>query len=443
MKTLLLVLLSWVLWHSVTAQTLGRRAFVGLIVSETGSQLSVDSVLPHSMGEKAGLHKKDLIQTINNVSMHSVKQYQEICNEIREQEEVVIQFVRNKSTREIRTMAIPYPRYSPDWAEVIYGEVAVNECMSRTIIYKPKGVAKAPGIFFIPGYNCSSIEGFSSNFNGKMIEGWVKNGYVVYTVEKSGMGDSRNCKACIDVDLQTDIQLFEKAYHHFAQLNCIDSNQLYIWGHSMGGIIAPLIVSGKPVSGIMVFGTVFRPWSEFLLEMHRVQKPLLESLSFEQTEDFIRLIQKIYFEFFVLKKSPAQLFQNPEYRALVETELEYKNGKEEMWGRHWRFWQQLDSINLAKAWQNVNCHVLVLHGNADFIQCSSVEPYLICEAVNSKHPGNASLVAIQGLDHLIMNSKNYPEAVKNMNEKAYLKGNFNRDLLNETVKWLQTRIGKR
>jgi hypothetical protein len=67
MKTLLLVLLSWVLWHSVTAQTLGRRAFVGLIVSETGSQLSVDSVLPHSMGEKAGLHKKDLIQTINNV----------------------------------------------------------------------------------------------------------------------------------------------------------------------------------------------------------------------------------------------------------------------------------------------------------------------------------------------------------------------------------------
>ena len=443
MKSLILLCLSYFLITTVSAQILGRRAFVGLIVSEKENQLVVDSVMPHSMAEKAGLQKFDLIQTIDNVSVNTPRKYQDVCKKIDEGELVSIQYVRNNRTKVVRTNAIPYPRYNPDWAEVVYGEVAIKGCLSRTMIYKPKGITKPPGIFFIPGYNCSSIESFAANFNGKMIEGWVKSGFAVYTVEKSGMGDSRGCKACIDVDLQTDIQLFEKAYHDFSHLNYIDSSQLFIWGHSMGGIIAPLIVTGKPVAGIMVFGTVFRPWSEFLLEMHRVQKPLLDSLSFEETENFTRLIQKIYFEFFVLKKSPEQLYQHPEYKDLVETELEYKKGKEEMWGRHWRFWQQLDSINLAKAWQNLNCKVLVLHGKADFIQCAAVEPYLICEAVNSTHRGHATLLTIQGLDHLIMNSKDYTEAVQNMNAKAYLKGNFNTELLNETIKWLQTQIGKR
>jgi pimeloyl-ACP methyl ester carboxylesterase len=121
----------------------------------------------------------------------------------------------------------------------------------------------------------------------------------------------------------------------------------------------------------------------------------------------------------------------------VTSELEYEVGKEDMWGRHWRFWQQLDSINLAKAWQDLNCKVLVLHGGSDFIQCASVEPYLIAETVNKVHKGNATLLTIPGIDHLMMQSKDFPQAVQNMNNKSYLKGNFNRRLLDETIHWLQ------
>ena len=324
-----------------------------------------------------------------------------------------------------------------NWARIEYGSVKVNDCEVRSIIYYPLETDKHAGIFFIPGYNCGSIENYHTNFNGRMIEGWVRHGYTVYTVEKSGMGESYGCLACEEVDLQTDIELYEAALRDFFTLPNIDSNQRFIWGHSMGGIIAPLIARDKPIRGIMVFGTVFRPWSEFLLEMHRIQKPLTDSLSYSATETFTRLIQRVYYEFFVLKKSPSELYQQPSYQKIVETELEYKAGKTSMWGRHWRFWQQLDSINLAEAWQHQRAHVLVLHGASDFIQCAAVEPYLITEAVNQVHPGHAKAITLQHVDHLMMNSRNFKEAVTNFNEQLYRKGNFNSSLLDSTIDWLQ------
>lgn len=421
-----------------SAQSLQRKAFIGLIVSEKNNQLIIDSVIANSTAERLGLKKSDILQTINSKPMNHIAQFQAVISELSADQQVNVRYLRNNKLYNANAITIAKPFYTADWCDVLYQSIPAIGCTVRTIIYKPKNKTNTPGVFFIPGYNCGSIESYSSNFNGKMIEGWVKKGYTVYTVEKSGLGDSKGCRPCIEVDLQTDIELFGTAYDDFSSLNYIDKNNLFIWGHSMGGIIAPLIALNRTVKGIMVFGTVFRPWSEFLLEMHRVQKPLLDSLSFEETEKFTRLIQKVYYEFFILKKSPAQLHQNKEYKKIVETELEYKSEKEDMWGRHWRFWQQLDSINLAKAWQDLDCKVLVFHGGADFIQCSAVEPYLIAETVNKSHLGNATLITIPELDHLLMHSKNFPDAVKNMNNKEYLKGNFDPRLLNESIKWIES-----
>jgi len=110
-----------------------------------------------------------------------------------------------------------------------------------------------------------------------------------------------------------------------------------------------------------------------------------------------------------------------------------------MWGRHWRFWQQLDSVNLAKSWQEVKCPVLVLHGGADYEQCSPLEPLMIRETVNEAHPGHAEQVTIPDLDHFMMKSKDWKEAYQHFKDREYLKGNFNEKIALETVKWLKSR----
>jgi len=204
----------------------------------------------------------------------------------------------------------------------------------------------------------------------------------------------------------------------------------------MGGVIAPEVAKRHHPKGVMVFGTTFRPWSEFLLEMHRVQKPLLEDQTYLQTEEFTRKIQKIYYEFFVLKKTREELLKNPEYKELVVSELGYKIGSNDMWGRHWAFWPQIDSLNLAESWQALNCPVLVLHGEADYESCSIAEPQLIKACVNAAHPGNAMMVIVPKLDHFMMKSADYEQARDNFRQAQYNKGNFNYSIAEETIKWL-------
>jgi hypothetical protein len=334
-------------------------------------------------------------------------------------------------------IAVMRPYEQSPIADVLYDWVKFRNGFLRSITRKPKGHTNPPCILLIPGYGCGSIENYATSYNGKLINEWLKAGYAVVTIEKSGLGDSYHCEPCSEVDLAADIESFDAGYNYMEQLPFVDKNNLFIWGHSMGGVIAPEIAKRHHPKGVMVFGTTFRPWSEFLLEMHRVQKPLLENLSFQETEIFTRKIQKIYYEFFVLRKTREQLLQIPEYKELVISELEYKEGSNDMWGRHWTFWPQIDSLNLAQSWQSLTCPVLILHGAADYESCSIVEPQLIKAAVNAVHPGNATMIVVPQLDHFMMKSANWEEARENFKQQQYNKGNFNYSIAAETINWLK------
>jgi pimeloyl-ACP methyl ester carboxylesterase len=416
-----------------------RKAFIGIKGTPREYGLEIDSVFPNSTMAALKLKKGDLLQSINNKAAATVEQYNAVATTIRKNDKLIVQFVRNNTLRHASGKAVVKPYETSETADIIYDWVKFRDGYLRTITWKPKGQTNVPAILLVPGYGCGSIENYSKSYNGKLIGEWLKNGFAVVAIEKSGVGDSFNCAPCGEVDLVTDIESFDEGYKYMENLSFVDKDKLFIWGHSMGGTIAPEVGRRHKPAGIMVFGCVFRPWSEFLLEMHRVQKPLLENLTYQQTEDFTRGIQKIYYEFFVNKKSPGQLAAIPEYNPLVVSELGYKKGSNDMWGRHWKFWQQLDSLNLAKSWQEVNCPVLILHGATDYEQCSLVEPMMIEKTVNDKHPGSAIWITIPELDHFMMKSKDWPEAVRNFRDGQYAKGNFNYDIAKETVKWLKTK----
>ena len=402
--------------------------------------MRIDSVFGNSTMAALKMKKGDLLQSINGLPASTIEQYNAAAATIRKNDKVIVQFVRNNNLRHVSGKAVVKPYETSETADIIYDWVKFRDGYLRTITWKPKGKTNLPAILLIPGYGCGSIENYSKSYNGKLIEEWVKNGFAVVTIEKSGLGDSFNCAPCSEADLVTDIESFDAGYKYMENQSFTNKLKLFIWGHSMGGTVAPEVGRRHKPAGIMVFGCVFRPWNEFLLEMHRVQKPLLDNFTYQQTEDFMRGIEKIYHEFFVNKKSPEQLAAIPEYNPLVVSELGYKKGSNDMWGRHWKFWQQIDSLNLAKSWQEVNCPVLILHGATDYEQCSLVEPMMIENTVNEKHPGSAIWITIPELDHFMMKSKDWPEAVKNFRDAQYAKGNFNYDIANETVKWLKTKI---
>jgi pimeloyl-ACP methyl ester carboxylesterase len=414
-----------------------RKAVMGLQGKANTQGIVVDSIFPNSTFATLPVKKGDILLAVNDQPTSSMEKYGAIVSPIRAGEKITIKYLRSGEEKRAATTAVMRPMEKLDFADTQYDWVKFRGGYLRAITRKPKGRSNLPAILLVPGYGCGSIENYAMSYNGKLLFVWVKAGYAVITVEKSGMGDSYDCVPCSEADLVNEIESFDAGYQYMEQLPFVDKKQLFIWGHSMGGVVAPEIAKRHEPKGVMVFACTFRPWSEFLLEMHRVQKPLLENFTYQQTEDFVRRIQKVYYEFFVLKKSPEQLYNIPEYKELAVSDLNYAAGSNNMWGRHWRYWMQLDSLNMADTWKQVNAPVLIIHGGADYEQCSFVEPMMINETVNAAHPGNATWTTIPDIDHFMMKSNSWKEAASNFKTQQYLKGNFNYKIAEETLRWLK------
>ncbi|RYD79023.1 MAG: alpha/beta fold hydrolase [Sphingobacteriales bacterium] len=436
MKNILFLLVIISLCLSASAQP-ARKAIAGLIAKPVENGMRIDSIIPNSSFAAMPVKKGDVLTTINNVSIKTTEQYNKAVTGLRAGDVLQINYISNGKQKWAKTKAVMRPYETSAIADIQYDWVAFRGGYLRAITRKPKGKTNCPAILLIPGYGCGSIENYAASYNGKLLYEWVKAGYAVITVEKSGLGDSYDCVPCAEADLVNEIESFDAGYRYMENLSFVDKKNLFIWGHSMGGVVAPEVAKRHQPKGVLVFACTFRPWSEFLLEMHRVQKPLLENFTYQQTEDFIRGIQKIYYEFFVLKKSPEQLYNIPEYKELAVSDLNYAKGSNNMWGRHWRYWMQLDSLNMAETWKQVNAPVLVLHGAADYEQCSVLEPLLIKETVNAAQPGTATWITIDDIDHIMMKSKDWKEAAANFKTQQYNKGNFNYKIAEETIRWLK------
>lgn len=431
---LILVLLSSAY---VYARQPPRKAIMGGYGTFSSNGLAIDSIAPATTFATIGLRRGDTVRQVNDGLIKDQATYNTTVGPIRAGQDVTITYRRNGSLYTKHVKAVMRPYESSSTADIIYGWASMDNCRLRTIVRKPKGQQKLPAVLLVPGYNCGSVENYNQGSYSRLIDTWIKAGFAVVTIEKSGLGDSYGCLPCSEVDLVTDIKGFEAGYAYMASLPYVDTANLFIWGHSMGGVIAPVIAAGHHPRGVMVFATVYRPWSEFLLEMHRIQLPL-DGKSYAETENFIRRMQKIYYEYFRLRKSPEQLYQNPEYRDLVVSELEYKKGETNMWGRHWRFWQQLDSIDLARNWAAVDAPVLSLFGGADWIACSELEHQLIVRTVNSTHPGHARHICIPDVDHLLVQNKDWISAHKNISDATYRNTHFHQGLADTTVQWMRS-----
>lgn len=414
-----------------------RKAWMGINGSFSASGMAIDTVVPGSTFYTMGLKKGDTLQVLNGMQITDAASYNERATGFYTGDRIRAAYKRGRKTIKKDGTAIMRPYDTSSIADISYGWAAMGDCKLRTIVRRPKEKDKVPAVLLIPGYNCGSIENYNQGSYAKLIHTWLRGGFAVVTIEKSGLGDSYGCIPCMEADLATDIKSFEAGYRYMESLPFADKDNLFIWGHSMGGVIAPLIAQNHKPRGVIAYATVYRPWSEFLLEMHRIQLPL-DGKSYAETEDFVRRMQKIYYEYFRMKRSPEELYQNPEYRDLVASELEYKPGKTNMWGRHWRFWQQLDSVDLARSWAAVDAKVLSVFGGADFVACSELEHELIVRTVNSTHPGNATHLHIPDLDHLLTHNPDWQSASKHFVDAAYKNANFHQEYADKLVAWMKS-----
>jgi uncharacterized protein len=431
------------------AQELPRKGWFGARVSDL-TEAEIQS-LPKGYsngiklvqvvgGTSAALQllENDIVLNINDTSFQSVDEFGSYITSQIEGNKLNTLILRQGKTIKIKGKFVGRPREQRDNAEIIYDSAPFENGRLSVIINKPKNAkAKLPGVLFIPGYTCSSVDGLTENHPyGRIVNAFSDAGFVVLRIEKSGLGDSENTRDCSSTTLLDEVATFKAGLEKLKTLNYVDTSNIFIFGHSMGGIIAPALSANSQVKGVMVYGTTSKSWFEYQLEMNRLQLKLAKVPPLDY-EERCRIQSKIVYEYFIEKKELSTIAQNPEMADILKSDWQYDAENNMIFDRNQEYWRQIQDYPLLENWKNTQSKVLVLFGKSDFQAFSLADHEQIVNTVNHYHPNNASLIQFDETDHYFAKSGTMENAYDMFSSGKILElfEAFNPEVTETCVKW--------
>ncbi|MBU3659016.1 MAG: PDZ domain-containing protein [Flavobacteriales bacterium] len=355
------------------------------------------------------LQEKDVILKIGNSSFVSTDEFINEFVKYAPDQDINLTVLRGKKKLTLKAKAVARPYETDDNASVIYDEANYKGGQLRVIINKPFKETKMPAMLFIPGYTCSSIDELTNDHPYKrIVDAYVDAGYVTLRIEKSGLGDSKNTPPCESCDLMDEIENFEVGLKKLKSLPYVDTSQIIIVGHSMGGIIAPAISAKHQVAGVVVFGTTAKSWFEYQIEMYRVQNALAGMNPIEVEQSVLEQYDLNY-RYFVKKEKLEDLAKDPKADSVLRNAWGY-DGNGKIYERNAEYWRQIQDYPHLENWKNTTAKVFVQFGESDFQAFSKADHQQIVNTVNHFHPGNATLKTYPSTDHFFAKSGTMQEA---------------------------------
>lgn len=447
------LLLFTLVCSSLFSQNLQRRAMLGLILSpvteEAAKELKVNGadgafvkkIIPNSTAALLKLQEKDIITSINSVKVKNPDGLIAVTSKLQTGADINLTVHRNGKTLNIKGKMAPMPEETTANGKVIYDEVKINSGYVRSIIRVPDNQnQKHPVIFYIPGYGCGSTDFIIKSSSEKMlIDEFINAGFAVFTIEKPGIGDSKGKRHCNEIGFWEQMEIYREGYKKMVSYNQVDAEKVFLFGHSLGGTIAPVIAEEFPTKGMAVYGVVGKPWMEYLFNLFREQRAIAND-NFMEIEDDMRLIIPMLHDFFILKKSPEELVvQNQDYKRILEDVMGAELSKGTMFGRHYTFKQEINEVNLTKALKNAAVPLLAIYGEADLPAINPSGARAMVDIVNYYYPGKGTYLFIPETDHGMMKTGTMEEYVKTKHggQQTAKEPEFNRELPEKVIEWLK------
>lgn len=357
------------------------------------------------------LQENDLIIEIGDQGFQGADEFIRRFLQHEPGKEMKLTVLRGGKKLTLKGIVAARPYETDDNATVLYDAAPYKGGQLRVIINKPFQENKMPAMLFIPGYTCSSIDELTNDHPYKrIIDAYVDAGYVTLRIEKSGLGDSKNTPPCESCDLLDEIENFEAGLQKLKSLPYVDTGKIIIFGHSMGGIIAPAISAKHNVAGVVVYGTTPKSWFEYQLEMYRVQNAL-SGMNPIEVEQSVLQQYDLNYRFFVKKEKLEDMARDPGADSVLRNVWGY-DGKGKIYDRNAEYWRQIQDYPHLQNWKNTRAKVLVQFGESDFQAFSRADHQMIVNTVNHFHPGNATLMTYPSTDHYFAKSGSMEDAYK-------------------------------
>lgn len=388
---------------AASAQELPRKAVLGVALApapEGTSGVQVQQVMPKLTGEALGLSPGDVIVRIGSQPVTAVSQVTDYASRLRAGDSVDITVRRKGAERRIRGRATPQPFETYRKAKVDYGAVRFRDGHLRDILVTPAGVKEPPVLYLLPGFSCISIEPRSASHPyAQLGANIVAQGIAYYRVEKPGMGDSTGTTRCTDIDYATELDAFRAGYRHLLDVRGVKPERIFMFGHSLGGLQAPMLAAELPPRGIAVFGTVYRNWGDHHRDVAAFQSFLMAGEDPVSSSQRLEAIRPLLERFYFAKQSPKQIAADVPKAGDELREFIAWDGGERAMGRHFKYMQDLAGLPLAQAWRDSKTNVLSLYGEADLVALFDEDHRLIADVANHYRPGTGRYVEVARTDH--------------------------------------------
>lgn len=382
------------------AQELPRHGVIGLAVAPADTTKpenpetnppTVSVVSPGGAGGAAGIQKGDILKELDGQPVTGSVAFAHRIGRHLAGETVRIGLVRDGQRLEKTVVLKPRPLETSLDAEVVYSSVRVDGAGRRTIMTRPKAAGRHPAVLLVAGLGCYSLDGVlnAPDGYGPILTALAKKGFVTMRVEKTGEGDSEGPE-CTDLKATAELEAkgYVAALAALRNYEFVDPGKIFVFGHSLGPLLASLALPGQSIRGVIAAETVGRSWYEYGLENVRRQSALVGE-PLDQVDTDVRAHAECGYHFFLRHETADEV---------AKLSAQCRNMLTSYAGMSYPYMQQIGDINLAKQWKQIDAPVLVIYGTSDPATSADEGRYLV-DIINSFHPGRATYAEIVGMGH--------------------------------------------
>jgi FG-GAP-like repeat/PDZ domain len=403
MKYLSIVISLFVFGLTGHAQNIKRKGGIGIafyqnVPDSLAKRLAykqgaiVRVVVPNSTAAGLGLLPDDIIVKVNETAISRPNEILPIASKLRGKDPVKVELIRQQKTMTLAGTVVERPMEKSATADVVYGEFAYKNGYVRTIYKTLKGKKPLGTVYYLQGLPCYSLDNMQELDKTKQaIDAIVERGYAVYRMEKGDMGDNQGLPPCEQMGFFEELAMHEAGYAHLLTLPNIDKSTIFLFGHSMGGITAPLLAEKFQPRGVTVYGTVFKPWLDYLLDAYLMQS-VMQGESYAERREDIEEAKPYLYAYFYQNKPLEEVIKDPKGLAAFQQILSYVPSAKVFGvsGRHPSCYKELNDSKVASAWGAYNNHVLAIYGECDLAAMDSLDHRALIDFVNYNNKGNGT-----------------------------------------------------
>lgn len=403
---------------------LARHALFGAAAMQRQAGVTLTVVSEGGPAYAAGLRPGDVIEKLGQRPIVKTADFYTAVHDASAGAAIDVTFVRDGAQQHAVVKLGTAPDEADSGVRTLYNGVTVDNSLRRTIVTLPGSVKdKLPAVLVVGGIGCYTVDNATNRNDAylHLAHDLSRAGYVVMRLEKSGVGDSQG-PPCAKVDFEAERRGYEAALQSLASNALVDPKRVYLFGHSIGSVLAPQLAATNRVAGVIVAEAVGRDWPEY--EIRNLRRQLELDGTTPGDVDLALTEKSRCMQMLLFDNEPEAQIESAWPRCKVH------NGvyPVDPW-----YVRQVARLNIIEPWALVNVPVLAIYGTADVVT-ERADHERIVAVVNAAHPGSASFVAIEDMSHLLEVASSPKDA-----SAAYVNGTsqpYDEELSKAIIEWL-------